>query len=205
MLLPITRCDQTGLDPMLRACRVLRSLIRYAARSNAFFACRQRVWRPAAQSRPHSPRPISKNTRSYWIWKATSKIVAYATKWAAPSAGIAPRRPAAAQIVVDATIFVARDWLHPPTFPRPIHFDAFALSPRGTENLAPCPRSAVLWKCSSALTNRDDTDFVTSTMQARYMFLAPVGERYFLVILTRKDAKLGMLPQQIKGSALGAR
>jgi predicted regulator of Ras-like GTPase activity (Roadblock/LC7/MglB family) len=57
----------------------------------------------------------------------------------------------------------------------------------------------------SNLTNRGEMDFVTIRMQARYVYLAPVGERYFLVILTRKDAKLGVLFQQIKAGELRAR
>jgi hypothetical protein len=103
MVLPTTRCDQRGLDPMPRACDGRCGLIPYASRSNAFFASQQRVWRPAAKSHLRRPRHISKNIRSYWIWKATSKIVAYATKCALASAGINPRRPAASQIVVYAT------------------------------------------------------------------------------------------------------
>jgi hypothetical protein len=73
---------------MTSACRVLCYLILYAARSNAFFAFQWRVWRPAAKSHVRSPRQISKNIRSYWIWKAASKIVAYATKCTVPSAEI---------------------------------------------------------------------------------------------------------------------
>jgi predicted regulator of Ras-like GTPase activity (Roadblock/LC7/MglB family) len=57
----------------------------------------------------------------------------------------------------------------------------------------------------SNLTDRGDMDFVAVRMQARYVYFAPVGERYFLAILTRKDAKLGLLSQQIKAGALADR
>jgi hypothetical protein len=67
MLHPTTRCDHEAFDPLLRACRGLCGLILYAARSNAFFACRQQLWRSAAQSHVRSPCKISKNIGSYWI------------------------------------------------------------------------------------------------------------------------------------------
>jgi hypothetical protein len=127
MVLPTTLYDQQGLDPMTSACHRLCSLILYASRSNACFASQQRVWRPAAKSQPRSPRQISKNIRSYWIWKATAKIVAYATKCAAPSAGITLHRTAASQIVVYATKCDIWVWLRGQTLLPPIHFDAFAL------------------------------------------------------------------------------
>jgi hypothetical protein len=103
MHLPTTRFAQRGLDPMTGACHRLCGVIPYASRSNAFFASQQRVWRPAAKSQPRRPRQISKNIRSYWIWQATSKIVAYATKYAVPAAWINLHRAAAFQIVVYAT------------------------------------------------------------------------------------------------------
>jgi hypothetical protein len=127
MRLPTTRCDQSGLNPMPGACDGRSGVLLYASRSNAIFACQRQLWRPAAKSQPRRPRQISKNIRSYWIWKATSKIVAYATKCAVPSAGITPRRTVASQIVVYATKCDIRGWLRCPSFPRPIHFDAIAL------------------------------------------------------------------------------
>jgi hypothetical protein len=108
MLLPTTPCDHVGLDPIPRACRVRRGWITYASRSNGFCACQWRVWRPAARSPVRSPRQISKNIRSYWIWKATAKIVVYATKCAVPRRGIPLRRTIASQIVVYATRFDSR-------------------------------------------------------------------------------------------------
>jgi hypothetical protein len=72
------------------------------------------LWRPGARSQPPRPRHISKNIRSYWIWQATSKIVAYATKYTVPSAEIKLRRTAASQIVVYATKCVTSGWLHRP-------------------------------------------------------------------------------------------
>jgi hypothetical protein len=103
MRLPTTRCDQRGLDPTPPTCDGRGCLLLYAAGSNAFFAAQQRVWGPAARSQPPSPRQISKNIRSYWIWKAASKIVAYATKCAVSSVGITLCRTIAAQIVAYAT------------------------------------------------------------------------------------------------------
>jgi hypothetical protein len=127
MLLPTTRCDQQGLDPMTSACHRLCGLIPYASRSNACFASQQRIWPPAAKSHVRGPRQISKNIRSYWIWKATSKIVAYATKCAVPAAWINLHRKVASQIVVYATKCDIRVWLRGQTFPQPTQFDAFAL------------------------------------------------------------------------------
>jgi predicted regulator of Ras-like GTPase activity (Roadblock/LC7/MglB family) len=75
-------------------------------------------------------------------------------------------------------------------------------SPKIANLCAECARKA---RGVSILTSRGETDFVAIRMQARYVFLAPVGDRYFVAILTRKDAKLGVLFHQIKGGALGTR